>query len=775
MRRLRLVVAGAAAAVLLTEIALTRLFSVLLFYHYSFLAVALALFGLAAGGVSATRIGPGLTLEATLPMIRRSLLRASAGLIALITVTVLAETFSDPLPAALFLSSMSAIPLYFLGEVLALALAQGRDRIHQLYAIDLVSSACAALSSILILKWVQGPLVLNVPALILLVVALALTPSGERSVPAVAVITVGALVLAASVQDGPMFFSPERSGILSERWNAHSRVIVRDVGARGRWLVIDRTAASLIPHTPATDRGPVEINSAWTTQFPDPAYAFGRAVERVAIIGLGGGPDVLPALAAGARHVDGLELNGRILELLRNSSDGYTTIARRPEVDLVHDEARHALQHRRVQYDLIRANLIDTWAATAQGGFVLAENGIYTVQAWRLFLSRLTPTGILATTRWYLPAAPAEAQRLIALGAEALDQEGLRPAHRHLIAVALPPPIATQEGGALQTITTLVSRSEFTPPEVAALERFIVRRGGAVLLAPGRPPSPSATSWPLLLAPGTRRAAIAASPWAIDPPTDERPYFFLQIRPTDVLRLGSGKFGMVSAITFNGVRVLLATVAIALLAAALVTWGASRRRGAGSTRLSVAGRGYFAAIGLGYMAVQLALLQRLTLIVGHPVTTLALVLATMLLGTGLGSSAAGHPKLQGSSVTRATPVAAVTALAVVFGHISVLDRVPSPIWVGLLTALVGTALGVALPTGIRHFAGSTTVVAEAWALNGAFSILGSAAAALGGLVVGSRGLLVGAAGCYGFAFVFLRAYPPSSLPADLPLQDCCVG
>ena len=114
----------------------------------------------------------------------------------------------------------------------------------------------------------------------------------------------------------------------------------------------------------------------------------------VAIIGLGGGPDLLPALAAGATRIDGLELNGRILELLLSGLEGWTAIDRRPEVHLVHDEARHALQHGQDRYDVIRANLIDTWAATAQGGFVLAENGIYTVQAWQLFLNRLTPSGI---------------------------------------------------------------------------------------------------------------------------------------------------------------------------------------------------------------------------------------------------------------------------------------------------------------------------------------------------------------------------------------------
>jgi hypothetical protein len=770
VKRLPWVVGGVAGAVLLTEITLTRLFSVLLFYHFSFLAVALALFGLALGGVSAARRDPGANSEAMLPLIRRSLVRAAAGLLALVPVTILSEAFSNLLLVAIILAGLSAIPLFFLGEALATCLAIGRDRIHRFYAVDLVSSALAALASIALLGLVQGALVLSVPALIVLVLALVLTPIGQRKLPAVAVAAVGGVVLFASVQDGPLLPVAMRPGrLVSERWNAHSRVVVWDYPVRGRWLVIDRTAASNIPYTPAASQEPPAIDPSWAERYPDPAYALDRAIRRVAIIGLGGGPDILPALAAGASRIDGLELNGRVLDLLRASRDGYTTVARRPEVELVHDEARHALQHRRVRYDLIRANLIDTWAATAQGGFVLAENGIYTVQAWRLFLNRLTPTGLLATTRWYLPGAPAEAERLIALGAEALEQEGLRPASRHLIAVALPSPGASdpRAGAPVQTITAIVSRRAFTLQETAALERFVVRQGGTILLAPGRVPSTAAAAWPQLLSAGPRAAAIASSPWAIDPPTDERPFFFLQIRPRDVFSLGSEKFGMVSAITFNGVRVLLTTAALAVVAAALVTWQAGRRPVISDLRLSLAGRWYFAAIGLGYMAVQLALLQRLTLVIGHPTTCLALVVATMLLGTGLGSAVAGDARLRGASLyVLAVPAVVVALLALMFPHIGVLGEIPPMIWVGLLTTAAGMALGVALPTGIRTFTSNRTMVAEAWAINGAYSILGSAFAALGGLMIGSRGLLVAAVLCYSLAFVLLAVSQGSALAAD---------
>jgi hypothetical protein len=324
------------------------------------------------------------------------------------------------------------------------------------------------------------------------------------------------------------------------------------------------------------------------------------------------------------------------------------------------------------------------------------------------------------------------------------------------VAVPAPPLDEPQAGARLQTITTIVSRMPFSSQEVEAVERHVRRHGGAVLLAPDRLPAPDAVTWSALLSPSSRARFIHASRWAIDPPTDEHPFFFLQIRPRDVLGLGSQKFGMVSAITFNGVRVLFATVGLAAIAALIVSWWSGRGMATEHARLPHLGRWYFALIGVGYMAVQLALLQRLSLIIGHPVTCLALVVASMLLGTGLGSALAGHEWLRRAPLaTLSLPVTGVLVLAAAFGHVGVLDELPSVLWAGLLTGVVGLVLGVALPTGIRTFALNGSAVAEAWALNGAFSVLGSALAALGGLVIGSRGLLVAAVPCYALALLLV--------------------
>ncbi len=683
---------------------------------------------------------------------------------------------------ALGLALLSAIPLALLGEVLARALAIGRGQIHRLYAIDLSASAVAALAAIPLLHLVQGPFALALPALGCVLLSLMTGGFRGRSVVAAAAVTLLGLIGIAAQRDGPMLPMADAwvGRPLFERWNAYSRVRVSEHASGARELVIDRTASSIIPHVPRGSRGPPDIDPDWAGRYGDPSYALGRPVERVAIIGVGGGPDILPALAAGATDIVGFELNGRILELFFEDLQDFNAIALRPELRLIHDEARHALQYGAERYDVIRASLIDTWASTAAGGFVLSESSLYTVEAWRLFLGRLTPSGILATTRWYLPWAPAEAERLIALGAQALDDEGLAPAGDRLVVVSTPSKLEDPlVGGRIHLITTLVSRTPFGQSEVAALEAYARRVGGALLLAPHRAPAPAARGWQALLTPEARDSYVGKSRWAIDPPRDTRPFFFLQLRPADVFLPGPATEGPVSAITMNGVRVLVVTALAALIGVIVLLWWANKLAGdtdfseAGTAWFRRVGHLYFACLGLGYMSVQLALHQRLSILLGHPTTTLALVVATMLLGTGIGSALSGYPPLRNAPrLTLAIPALAVAFLVgIAFPLIGRLSDAPTLIWTAVgaaaLAGTMGVALGVALPTGMRLLAHHERAVAEAWAINGAFSVLGSALAALVGLMVGSRWLALLALPCYAVVWVVTYTVTPR-MPAPSP-------
>jgi hypothetical protein len=769
-----LLVAGTAGAILFTEIVLTRLLSVLLYYHFSFLAISIALFGLAWGGLMAARRPLGDDGEAFARLASFRLLGAAAALLVIMALLATVPPVGPDGARALAIAALAAVPLMLLGEVLARALALGRSRINALYAADLIASAAAALLAIPLLTRVQGPAALAVPALVALLLASRFVRPSLRRWAVGSAVALGLAVLGAGLAVGPLLplTDPWFGKALLERWNSHSRVRVRISETNDMELVIDRTASSLIPSVPPASGGrPPDIDPAWAERYADPTYALGRKPQRVAVIGVGGGPELLSALAAGAREIDGFELNGRIVELLTGELRDYNAVSLRPEIRLIEDEARHALEASRRRYDVIRASLIDTWASTAAGGFVLSENGLYTLEAWRLFLRRLTASGVLSVTRWHLAAAPAEAERLIALAAEAVDAEKLGAAREHIVALALPHGMTDpMAGGPVQTVTVLVSRVPFSPEEVKRIGDFANAQGGTLLLAPGRAPAPHAGRWKALLAPHSRAEYISASPWAIDPPRDSRPFFFLQLRPRDVFRLNV-TYGLITTITHNGVQVLVASALFALLGAVILLWQVTRlRRGTRAgvepyDNLSTAGQVYFALLGLGYMAVQLALHQRLAIVLGRPTLTLALVIAAMLLGTGLGSRAAkGTPTL-----VLLWPLAAIAMLVVVFPQLGALSSARSLERTAILAAGLsfgmGAALGVALPTGIRLLAPSERRVAEAWAVNGAFSVAGASIGALVGLILGSHGLAALALPCYLAVFLIARleAHPASSL------------
>jgi hypothetical protein len=763
--RLAILVAGTAGAVLFTEIALTRLLSVLLFYHYSFLAISLALFGLAWGGLVAASRPLGPNPQAFASLAWRRLSGAAAALLMVMFILGVMPLAGPDAWRALTIAGLASIPFMMLGEVLARALALGRTRISCLYAIDLLASAGAALLAIPLLKWVQGPAALGVPAFTALVLALIVSSSRQRLWTALGTSIVGMALVVAASSPGPLIElnDPWFGNPVLERWNAYSRVRVRSSSQGELDLVIDRTASSSIPRVPSATAGaPPPIDPAWRQKYPDPTYAIGRSPRRVAVIGVGGGPDLLSALAAGAGEIVGYELNGRIIELLTDDLMSHMAVARRPEVRLVEDEARHALQGSGDRFDVIRASLVDTWASTAAGGFVLSENSLYTVEAWRLFLRRLTPAGVLSITRWHLVSAPAEAERLVALAAEALDGEAFGPAGDRIIALTLPSEVqAPAAQGPVQTITTLVSPTGFNRLEVSRLQEFARRQNGTLLLAPGQIPAPPAQAWSALLSPSTRERYVETSPWAIDPPRDDRPFFFLQLRPLDVFRPQACTYGPITAITLNGVRVLVSSSLFTIAAAGVLLLQLSRLRrtrpGSREPTLTRRGQVYFALLGMAYMAVQLSLHQRLAVILGHPTPTLALVIAAMLVGTGLGSRLSASSLFGRAPNVLLWPCGAVTGLVVLFPLLGGLTSAPSLWWTsagaGTLCLLVGTALGVALPTGMRLLAPTEGCVAEAWTVNAAFSVAGASLAALGGIILGSHRLIALALPCYAVVLV----------------------
>lgn len=403
---------------LLLEILDTRLLSVLTWYHLSFFAVSMAMFGLAAGAVRVYLGGAQFQGERARQQLASVSLIYALSIPALHLVTVfvpipidldtweLSRVASTALIAALLL----AVPFYLAGIVIGIALTRVPGRIGATYAVDLVGAALGCLLAAPILAWTDISTAMFAAGTFALLGAVCFQIFGGevgrlRWAVLLVLVFVGGTLLNAFL-DYPHAIRlvhekhgwVDRDEIQYEAWNSHSQIMLTrfQVGPPLYW------GSGPLPDGLKVEAGRLVIDGSATTELTrwdgDPAslawlqydvtslpYHLRRG-GNVAIIGAGGGRDVLAALWAQSRSIVGIELNGILIDLQKGRFRDFTRIAERPEVRLVHDEARSFLTRVPERFDVLQMSLIDSWASTSAGAFTLSENGLYTREAWRIFL-----------------------------------------------------------------------------------------------------------------------------------------------------------------------------------------------------------------------------------------------------------------------------------------------------------------------------------------------------------------------------------------------------
>jgi hypothetical protein len=332
--------------------------------------------------------------------------------------------------------------------------------------------------------------------------------------------------------------------------------------------------------------------------------------------------------------VTGVELNPIFIDMLTRVLVDYNRLATRPGVQLLVDEARSWFSRSAERFDLIQMSLIDTWAATGAGAFSLSESGLYTVEGWRTFFHHLTPTGVFTVSRWYGPSNINETGRMMSLAVAILLGEGVADPREHLFLAAT---------GNLATL--IVSRAPFSGDELATLTATAARLDFSVVVSPQSPVVSPVMSE--IVAARTPDAASAAATrlsgsYHLDltAPTDDRPFFFNQLRLSDPQSL-SVAFGYSAGVAQGNLQATITLAIIVLLSAVLVMLTIvvpslpSLRQV--PPRLAGLGTAYFLLIGLAFMFVEIGLIQRISVFLGHPVYGLAIGLFGIIVSTGVGS------------------------------------------------------------------------------------------------------------------------------------------
>jgi SAM-dependent methyltransferase len=786
-RRNLMGISGISAAVLMLEISLTRVFSATMWYHFAFMSISLALLGGAVAGVFVylfPRRLPPTTLRRQLAWFTLLFSIATAlCFILFLRIPFHVELLRPPLqPQAVLRLALIyldlAVPFFLGGVGITLALSRWGDQIGRVYFADLLGAGLGCLLSIVALDQLGGPGAVLGAGAIAGLAALHFA-SGRQRYLTFGWLLVLALLLVFREQVSFLRIVSTKAGDIDqerifESWNSFSRVTVhehwtpfpfgwgmspihQEPDPGHRLLLIDSAAGTPIQR----------FNGDLTTvQFlRDDITSFAYYLldqPKVLIIGPGGGRDMLTALGFGARQVTGVELNPAIVQAVRNDFGEYAGhVYDQPGVQIFVDDARRFIAGSRERYDLIQASVIDTWAATTAGAFALSENSLYTREAFQSYYRHLTPDGLLSVSRWYLSDQPAETLRLVLLGMEAWAQEGVAQPAEHVLVALNPKNWMASEAMA----TVLLKRSPFTPQEVALARREAQRLGFTLAYAPGSPedvrePPPlpghgrgagesnddNPVSQAILAA--DRQAFIRAYPLDISPPTDDRPFFFALARLGHLLnrRWDASMVYQKSVEALNVLTLLLGITAVAaglfVLVPLVVT--RSRERGSAARARWLA---YFAALGLAFMLIEIPVVQRMTLYLGHPAYALAVVLFSLLVFSGLGSLSTHPVPREAARATlgrRFPPLLTLTLLQAYVAPLLLGWTQAWPLGLRIATSVIllaplGFLMGMPFPLGWKWVASAGAAARPwLWGINGALSVVGSVLAALVAIQFGFR-------------------------------------
>ncbi|HEY6032879.1 MAG TPA: hypothetical protein VIV58_01430 [Kofleriaceae bacterium] len=715
---------------LLLEVLITRLFSATMFYHFTFMAVGLAMFGIAASGVYVFLRAEKFADDVQRHLRVHAQLFAIASLVFLIFATQFPVFSGGTVPqistgmvlhlVALIL--LTALPFFFAGVVVSLALTWFRDDVNRVYFFDLAGAAGAALIGGVVLGLVGGPTAVIVAAVAGLIGAALFDASWRlRWIP----VGIGVVLVAINwfhpvIKVGAVKWEEQ---LIFEKWNVFSRITVD----RTLDIKIDAGAATYIHKLAEVKPGAQKDKvtalalSTWATP-PD----------NVLIIGPGGGRDVVFALSAGAKHVTGVEINPIIAtDVMRKKfakRNGH--LYSDPRVTIEVDEGRSFVRRSDQHYDMIQASLVDTWAATAAGAFALTENTLYTLEAFEDYYAHLTERGVVTMTRFYGGIDGdkyGESPRLVVLAGGALEHLGVKPAdvRKHIFFA-----ISSDEPQG----TLVAKRTEFTPEEIKNLEDAAAVAKLTVLVSPH---TPGTAPMERYLDSGAWSELVANARQNITPPTDDRPFFFFFKRFGDLFSLEGKQIYDADLWVIVSLGSVLVLGTLFILLPLLVNL---LRRGLPSKHEpTLATLTYFGIVGFAFMAVEIALMQRFTLFVGHPSYSLLVVLFSILLSTACGSWFSARFEVPKLGRVMMIGGFALAALAILYGLV-LGDLLRA--WIGfarplrivitaILVAPCGLLMGVMIPSAVRVLGASdSALVPWGWGVNGAMSVIGTSIATL---------------------------------------------
>jgi hypothetical protein len=771
------------ASTLMYEVVLTRLMSVTSWYYLAFVSISMAMFGMTAGALF-VQLRPEWFTEDKIRqrMAQAAMATAIAMPLSLLTMLAIPIELSFALQTAysfLLFSAVISVPFFFSGVAVCISLTRSPFPMGRVYFTDLTGAAVGCLASVLLLKLIDAPSAIFVISGILFLSAAAYgSYAGEGMLSRRSLYGAVAMFLIALANSATLYgIQPiwtkgtidRRTDILAEKWNPISKVrayrpkieeplmwgpsvkMPPSLTVEQIMLFIDNDASTAITHFTG-DLKPLDFLHYDVTSMAARLRAGGTG----AIIGVGGGRDVLNCAANGFKRIVGIEVNSAMVELGGERFEAFSGFSKIPGFELHNDEGRSYLTRSGEKFDLIQASLVDTWAATSAGAMTLSENALYTVDGWKVFYEHLKPGGIITFSRWFDGAERMQTYRLFSVARTMMLTEGVEHPEAQLVLI---------KSGKIATL--LASNEPFSAQDLQKLKSIVGDMEFTPVVIPGEPIQVPELQRILDANTLEKLAAFREqSEFDFSPTFDSSPYFFNAVHIKNIGTLirtggrGSNLRAMLFLLAFM-LAALVLVIATIVLPAALFT-----SRNDGGPKPLYGALVYFMAIGLGFMLVEMAMMQQLSIFLGHPIYSLVVVLGGLIFSTGAGSLLSDKWQLKSSWQSRVPAV--VAAMVVVVYSLAVLPVTHAFtagfVWqrVCISLALVapcGLLLGFCFPVGMRWLA---TLSQERnlpwmWAVNGAAGTLGSFVAILISMDVSIASCVLTGAGCYLIAGLALPA------------------
>ncbi|WP_116379472.1 SAM-dependent methyltransferase [Cupriavidus taiwanensis] len=768
------------AAALGYEILLMRLLSIILWHHFAYMMISVALLGYGAAGALVALAQPVLARHFVPVFAGGALL---FGISALVCFELAQRVGFNPLEilweptqplrlVAIYL--LLFVPFLCAATSVCLAFARFPQQVPRLYSFDILGAGLGSLGIIAAL-FVLAPIdALRLVSMTGMAAAALACMECRWHRPWLPALLLAAAALPAAIPGSWMALRPSDYKELSQLLRiGDARVVAQRSSPLGLITVVESPAIPL-RHAPGLSlnataepppqlavladgdglsalnrydgrREPLAYLGDLTSALP---YHLLQAPPRVLVLGSGAGADVLQALYHGASAVDAVELNPQVIGLVQDRFGAFSGKPYSAAGVQVHvGEARGFLAASRQRYDLIQVALLDSFSTSSAGLYALSESYLYTVEAFEAYLRHLRPGGLLAITRW-VSLPPRDIPKLFATAVAAMARAGVSDPSRRLVLLR-----------GWKTATLVVKHGDFQPAEIGALLDFGRTRSFDVEYHPGIRPG-AANRYNVLDQPDFYAAAqallgpdrerfLARYKFDVRPATDDRPYFFHFFKWRTLSELISLKAQGGLPLLDWGYPVLVATLLQATAAALLligVPLRVLRRRAPASSvpLVPVARTGfYFVAVGLGFMFVEIAFIQKFILFLSHPLYAVAVVLCAFLCFAGLGSRFAPRlPARAGPGRGRRQVALAIGGVcAVAMLYLVALPEVfplliawPDPARVAVAVALIAPLaflMGMPFPLGLSGLAArDDKLVPWAWGINACASVVAAVLATL---------------------------------------------